>query len=793
MSRASTLPEPTPEQPADAYRALFEYNPLPMWVYDSETLAFLEVNAAAVKHYGYTREEFRRMSILDIRPEEDRPLLLRHVPRLADDLQVWAGPWRHRRKDGGLSLVRISSHPIRFAGREARLVVAEDVTESTRTAEALRESREQYRFFIERTAEGVWRAAVEPPLPVAAPEEEQVAHCTRHVRLVEINEAMLRMYACGTPEELLGTQLSATFDMADPRSLDFFRTFVRSGYRTVELESRELDRTGAEHLFVNNLLGVVEDGLLTAIWGTQRDVTERRAAEELVRSTRDQLEALVDTSPLPIVGLAPGGEVISWNRAAESIFGWTEEEAIGRRLPCIPDDRQGEFDRFRAEVMAGDGFTNRETVGARKDGTRFEVSISSAPLHDANRQPVGFVAVYVDVSGRVRAEEALRQSQEQLRQALKMEAVGRLAGGVAHDFNNLLSAILSYSEMVLDELPPDHVSREDVEQIRQAGSRAAELTHQLLAFSRRQLLQPRIIDLNAVVARVDRMLRRVIGEDIELRTALSPSLGHTRADAGQLEQVLMNLAVNARDAMPAGGILTITTANAEVGGGGVGHWPQLQPGGYVTLAVRDTGVGMSRDVQERIFEPFFTTKGPGHGTGLGLSTVYGIVAQSGGQVFVTSEPGAGSTFTIYLPAHHAEADLAREHAPRAPARGGPETVLLVEDEALVRQLTHEILRRNGYRVLEAGDGVEALAVLRDHRGHIDLLLTDVVMPRMSGHELVELARPLRPDMRILYVSGYSEEAIARQGQLTVGVELLSKPFTPGVLTSKIRELLDRTP
>ena len=791
MSRTSATPEPDTGQPTEAYRALFEHNPLPMWVYDSETLGFLEVNAAAVAHYGYTREEFSRMTILDIRPEEDRAPV-RQSARLADELQVWAAPWRHVRKDGSLTLVRISSHPMPFAGREARLVVAEDITEITQTAEALRESREQYRFFIERTAEGVWRAAVEPPLAVDAPEEEQVAHCTRHARLVEVNEAMVRMYGCDRPAELLGAQISATFDLADPRSLDFFRTFVRSGYRTVELESRELDRAGGERRFVNNLLGVVEDGLLTAVWGTQRDVTEQRAAEELVRATRDQLEALVDASPLPIVALAPAGEVLSWNRAAVTAFGWTAEESLGQRLPCVPDEHQAEFDRFRAEVMAGESFTGRETVRARKDGTRFEVSISTAALHDAAGRPVGLVAVYVDVSGRMRAEEALRQSQEQLRQSQKMEAVGRLAGGVAHDFNNLLSAILSYSEMVLDDLPPDHMSREDVEQIRQAGSRAAELTHQLLAFSRRQLLQPRVIDLNTVVAGVDRMLRRVIGEDIELRTVLARGLSHIRADAGQLEQVLMNLAVNARDAMPSGGILTITTANAEAGGRAVARWPQLPAGGYVTLSVRDTGIGMTRDIQDRIFEPFFTTKGAGRGTGLGLSTVYGIVAQSGGQVFVISEPGAGSTFTICLPTHQAEIDPAAESPRRAPARGG-ETVLLVEDETLVRQLTHEILRRNGYRVLEAADGVEALAVVRNYDGRIELLLTDVVMPRMSGHELVELARPLRPDMRILYVSGYSEEAIARQGQLTEGIELLSKPFTPGVLTTKIRELLDRIP
>jgi two-component system cell cycle sensor histidine kinase/response regulator CckA len=547
------------------------------------------------------------------------------------------------------------------------------VSRREQSPEAYRALFEQYRFFIGRTAEGVWRAAVQPPIPVGAPEEEQIDRCTRQARLVEVNDAMVRMYGCASADELLGTQLSSTFDLADPRSHDFFRSFVRSGYRTVELDSYEFDRHGAPRWFVNNLLGVVEDGLLTAVWGTQRDVTESRASEER------------------------------------------------RKL----------------------------------------------------------------------AEEALRQSQEQLRQAQKMEAVGRLAGGIAHDFNNLLSAILSYSEMVLADLPEEHPSRDDIEQIRQAGNRAAELTHQLLAFSRRQLLQLRTLNLNTVVAGVDRMLRRVIGEDIELCTVLAAALGHARGDAGQLEQVLMNLAVNARDAMPTGGTLTITTANAEVGEGATARWPQVQPGSYVTLSVRDTGIGMSRDVQERIFEPFFTTKAPGQGTGLGLSTVYGIVTQIGGHIVVSSRPGAGSTFTIYLPTHAAEADYLPPPPLRPAVRGGAETVLLVEDEELVRQLTREILRRNGYRVLEACDGVEALGVLRTHAGPIDLLLTDVVMPRMSGHELVELARPLRPGMRILYVSGYSEEAIARQGQLTEGIELLSKPFTPGILTAKIRQLLDR--
>ena len=327
---------------------------------------------------------------------------------------MWAAPWRHRRKDGSVCLVRVSSHPLEFAGRPARLVTVQDVTEITNTADALRESREHYRFFIGRTAEGVWRAAVEPPVPVDAPEEEQVAGCIRHVRLVEVNDAMFRMYGCTEAKQLLGTQLSSTFDLADPRSTEFFRAFVRSGYRTVELESYEFDRLGAPHWFVNNLLGVVEDGRLTAIWGTQRDVTERRHQEEMVRAARDHVTAMVEASPLPIVGVAPDGVVMTWNRAAETVFGWTAEEAVGQRLMCVPPDKQAEFDEFRSHVAAGKlvhRARDRERPEGRHQDRREHLDGRAArrrrPRHRAGRD---LSSTSADGSGRRRRSGTRRSS-----------------------------------------------------------------------------------------------------------------------------------------------------------------------------------------------------------------------------------------------------------------------------------------------------------------------------------------------------------------------------------------------
>jgi two-component system cell cycle sensor histidine kinase/response regulator CckA len=394
-----------------------------------------------------------------------------------------------------------------------------------------------------------------------------------------------------------------------------------------------------------------------------------------------------------------------------------------------------------------------------------------------------------ELAERRRAESSLSETEEQLRQAQKLESIGQLAGGIAHDFNNLISVILTYAIMLINELKPGDPVRDDLMQIKDAGERATKLTHQLLAFSRKQVMQPRVVEISDIVGGMDKFLRRLIGEDIELVLALRPGLGAVKVDPAQIEQVILNLVINARDAMPSGGQLTIETAPVDLDARYAIEHAGVAPGPYVMLAVSDTGSGMSKEVQSRLFEPFFTTKEPGKGTGLGLSTSYGIVKQSGGHLWVYSEVGKGSAFKIYLP-RVAESVLSTESSPpKASSLRGTETVLLVEDEAMVRQLVKGILRRNGYEVLEAANGGEALLLCERHPGVIHLLLTDVVMPMISGRALADRLRTLRPTMRLLFMSGYTDDAVVRHGVLNTGVSFLQKPITPDALLRKVREVL----
>ena len=559
------------------------------------------------------------------------------------------------------------------------------------------------------------------------------------------------------------------------------RASIQAG-RDFEHEYRMLAQNGRV-VWLRDTVRIVRDaaGPPRRLRGVMVDITALKQTTEALRVSNQTLQALIEASPLAIHALVPDGTVTLWNPAAERIFGWSAAEAVGRPNPIIPPDKLPEHEALRARVLAGEGFTEVELKRQRKDGTPIDISLSTAPLRDAAGAATGIVAIAADITQR-------KQLEAQLRQAQKLEAIGRLAGGVAHDFNNLLTAILGYTELLLLRLDPQDPLRLDVAEIKAAADRAAALTRQLLVFSRKQVLQPKILDLNGVVRGVEKMLRRLLGDDVNVVTVLAEPLRPLQADPGQLEQILLNLAVNARDAMPQGGTLTLRTA--AITRASPGGTPPVPPGSYVRLQVADTGVGMDSATLAHLFEPFFTTKDPGQGTGLGLATVYGIVQQSGGTISVASAPGAGTTLSVDFPAVAAPLPPALPGAIAPSLPRGAETLLLAEDDAGVRGVVTEILRGLGYTVLVAATGPAALATGRAHPGPLHLLLTDVVMPELSGPELAVTLTTERPDLRVLYMSGYTEEAVIQHGVTGKQVAFLRKPFMPEALARKVRTILD---
>jgi PAS domain S-box-containing protein len=507
-----------------------------------------------------------------------------------------------------------------------------------------------------------------------------------------------------------------------------------------------------------------------------RDVTERRATEQRLR----QMAAIVESSQDAIISEDLNGIILSWNPGAEKIFGYTAPEAIGQTarmllLPDAADDVAANLSRVREGVS-----WTQETERRCKDGRRIEVALTVSPIRDQVGQMAGAAVIARDITERKRLEAELLHSQ-------KMEAVGRLAGGVAHDFNNLLSIIVGYAYLIRSSTPEHEPLRDAADEIMSASEKAGALTRQLLAFSRKQVMRPEVLDLNEVMAGIGKILPRLLGEDIDLRIIPGADLNHVKADPGQIEQVIMNLVVNARDAMPGGGKLTLETNNVNFAGEEA-RQHGVQPGDYAMLAVSDTGHGMNAETRARIFEPFFTTKEAGKGTGLGLATVYGIVNQSNGHIWVYSEPGQGTTFKIYLPAS-ADAASRRATARPEPVLCGHETLLLVEDEGRLRDLLAHVLRDQGYKVLAAENGPAALQLIAGQK-RIDLLLTDVVMPEMRGQVLAAKLLKRFPDMLVVYMSGYTDNALVHSGSLAPGTTFLQKPFTPDLVLRRIREVLD---
>jgi two-component system cell cycle sensor histidine kinase/response regulator CckA len=558
-----------------------------------------------------------------------------------------------------------------------------------------------------------------------------------------------------------------------------------------EQTSVDAMRAGARDFFTKDRMA----RLLPAVSRELEEAAQRRrrrAAEVALSEAKDRMRFALDAANVGTWEAHIVERKADWSARAEMLHGLREGEFGGTFEAFIatvhPDDR----DRVRRQVAesrrGGQAEARTEYRVIWPDGSIHWIVDVGRTFYDADGTPVRAAGVSMDVT-------AQRNLEEQFHQAQKMESIGNLAGGIAHDFNNLLTAILGYSSVLLEDeaagLQPE-VVRSFIEEIQKAGERAASLTNQLLAFSRRQMIQPTVLDINAVIGALDRMLQRLIGEDIELTTNLDPTLGSTRADPGQIEQVIMNLVVNARDAMPTGGKITIETRNTELDEAYSRQHIAVPPGRYVMLAVSDTGTGMTPAVQARIFEPFFTTKPKGRGTGLGLATIYGIVKQNHGDIWVYSEPGKGTSFKVYLPRVD-DAPIAVPAKATTVPTGRGEAVLLVEDDHRVRKLARELLTRNGYEVIEGADAEDAIRVAASYHKPIDLLLTDVVMPGMSGRLLAQRLAEHHPHLKILYMSGYTDDAIVHHGVLTPDIAFLQKPFTPSTFARAVRDVLDTRP
>jgi PAS domain S-box-containing protein len=999
-----------------------------------------------------------------------------------------------------------------FAGKiDPNLLLMMDNTEHRATHrrkadQEMEKSEERYRAIVEHSSEAVWCMEIDPPCSISLSDADQIGHFYEHGYLTECNDVMAQMYGFATATEIVGVRMSDILPRSNPDNQAYLRAFIQSNYRLADAESQEFDKEGHTKFFLNNLIGIVQDDAIVRAWGTQRDITGRKRAENALRESEERYERLIELCPdaiivhsdgivtfcntaaAKLIGASPGKELIGrsvfdfvapanrdlmhsrilrirngeslpavefkcmrldgslvdvemqsvsfatgnrpaiqavirdiserkraeeaqgklqgerdelleqlqlqiefmplafiltdtefrttyWNPAAETIFGFSKQEALGAysHQMIVPLEAQPFVEQIFDSVSNGEPAISSFTENITKDGRRISCDWYTVPLKKADGRFVGLMCMAQDITERKRGESALKEAneralndyerlveriaslgqtlgnardlstifralrdfalvsvpcdgivislydrqketrklvycwtddtemnteifpdipvrdgmagrsiksgavvinnhyqeqlqtastqvlfgecddeklprsamsapmtvmgrtvgsvevqsyrddayeqghatalrmaanlaataienvtliereqatEEQLRQSQKMEAVGQLAGGVAHDFNNLLTVITGYSDLGMRRLESADPTRKNLEEIKKAGDRAASLTRQLLAFSRKQMFQERVVDLNSIVADMDKMLQRLIGEDIDLVSLLAPNLSRIKADPGQIEQVLLNLAVNARDAMPRGGKLTIETGHATLDESYAKSHLAAETGQYVMLAVSDTGSGMDAETQKHIFEPFFTTKEVGKGTGLGLATVYGIVKQSGGNIWVYSEPGKGSTFKIYLPIAEELANAEAE-ANLADVPQGEGTILLVEDEESVRKLAGEILGMNGYRVLTAANGVEALRVCTEHIGQIDLMVTDVVMPQMGGRELAERMALIRRDMSVLYMSGYTDDAVVRHGVLDEEMPFLQKPFTPDTLVRKVSELLEK--
>ena len=763
MTRAAAA-RPAPKD-RDLLWAVIEAAPTGIVLVD-ERGRIIMLNQQLEATVGYRRAELIGRGLDVLLPEPSRPVHEVHIAQFrAEPHPRRLGSGRDlsaRHKDGHLVPVEIGLAPVTHEGRSYVLASVIDIS-------ARKQAEEQLRWLSLAMEQG--------------PASVIMTDAAGNIEYVNAKFTEVTGY---TLDEVRGRNPRILSSGQTPPEMyrDLWSTITAGRPWRGEIMNRKKDGT----LYWDAMLVYPirhPAGGIAHFLALKEDLTGRKQAEEGLRASEGRLRTLFETVNLIVLGLDKSGRVDYVNPFFLTLTEYQIDEVLGTDWwRFLPDRERPAMQGVFIQLLEHGLHPHHENPIVTKTGHERMIAWNNTVVRDAAGRPTGSLSIGEDVTER-------NQLEAQLRQAQKMEAIGRLAGGVAHDFNNVLTAIFGYAQLVVEDLPPGSQARQDLEEIHKAAQRASTLTKQLLAFSRQQVLEPVVLGLNDLIEEFDKMLRRVIGEDVDLRLSLAPDTGNVRADPGQLQQVIMNLVVNARDAMPTGGRLLIETSNADLTEQYAQRRPPVIPGRYVLLAVTDTGVGMTAEIKARIFEPFFTTKERGKGTGLGLSTVYGIVKQSGGYVWVYSEPGRGTTFKVYLPRVDAPADAV------APPREtgtltGTETILLAEDDEMLRPLAKGLLAKLGYTVLEAENAERALAFAAAHTGPIQLLVADVVMPGASGRELARRLGQARPDTKVLYISGYTDDAIVHHGMLEPGLHFLQKPFTPAALARKVRDVLDQS-
>lgn len=742
------------------YRDLFENSPAVMFLIDPTSARIIDANPAAATFYGWSREVLRYKRITDINTLS--PQLIQKEMDQARRKHKRYFTFKHQLANGALRDVEVYSGPVRVGDRDLLYSIITDVTDIHRA---------ESRFHQ------IWNSARDGMRLVDA-----------KGMMTRVNPAFCTMVGL-SQEQLEGQPLSVIYQADSDRIISQHQE--RFQMRTIpeHIADKFVLHNGVSRWFSVTNTYVQIPGESEQVLAVFRDITDRVQTEIALRESEELQRGMLSTSPVALHSIDPGGRVLMWNESCERIFGWTEEDVIGQLLPILPEDKRAEHQSLRSRVNSGEIITGYETQRLRKDGSQFDCRLSAAPMYDADGKVTRIIAAMEDISDQKEAERANVRLQSELLHAQKMEAIGRLAGGVAHDFNNHLTVILGRADFGLHTINKSHKLYETFREIKGAAQRSADLTRQLLSFARRQPVQPEVLDLNATVESMLSMLKRLIGDSIELSWQPSETRWMITMDRTQVDQILANLVVNAKDAIDGQGKVTIVTQNVVVDDPLEDTSSVIDPGEYMMLAVNDTGCGIPEEIKAKIFDPFFTTKSVGEGTGLGLSTIYGIVQQNQGAIQVESEIDVGTTLQLYFPrtTHYSE----QQEAPKSFIRRTSvhETILIVEDNPAVLQIVRDILESLGYSVLYSDNPSDAIGLVQTHRNTIDLVITDMMMPGMSGMTLSKKLRNEVSGLKVIFMSGHTD-AIGEQDIIAEEVQFISKPFSNEELARKVREVLD---